>query len=170
LQELGILGLKVERWEEDGDGEGVLRHPSTYPYLSVSTPGVHDTSSVRGWWEEEQTNRESYCAAVGLDQCPEEFTTVVAEELIRRNLQSGSAICVFQIQDLFAMEEQLRVEDPADERINVPGTTNNDNWSYCLPVLLEDLLRTTHFTQRIHALIRENRGKSPHHSDEPAFP
>jgi 4-alpha-glucanotransferase len=164
LRELGILGLKVERWVEHTEGTGVLVHPSSYPYLTVSTPGVHDTSSIRGWWQEEQTNRQAYCEAVGTEECPPVLTPELAESVIRRNLQSGSAICVFQLQDLFSIEDDLRVENPDDERINVPGTSGDSNWSYRMPLLLEDLVRMKHFAQRIHELIQENRGKSPHAS------
>ena len=28
--------------------------PADAPYLSVVTPGTHDMSTIRGWWEEDR--------------------------------------------------------------------------------------------------------------------
>ena len=33
---------------------------SEYPYLSVCTPSTHDTSPVRGWWEESADQTQRY--------------------------------------------------------------------------------------------------------------
>jgi 4-alpha-glucanotransferase len=137
LADLGILSLKIERWETDEDGR--LKDPATFPYLSVSTPGVHDTSALRGWWEEEDWNRDSFSLDLEIDEIPSWLTPEVAKLILLRSLRSNSAIRVFQIQDLFAVTLDLRTLSPQGERVNVPGSVGSANWSYSIPILIEKL-------------------------------
>ena len=137
LADLGILSLKIERWETDEDGR--LKDPATFPYLSVSTPGVHDTSALRGWWEEDDWNRDSFSLDLAIDEVPSWLTPEVAKLILLRSLRSNSAIRVFQIQDLFAVTLDLRTLSPHGERVNVPGSVGGANWSYSVPILIERL-------------------------------
>lgn len=45
LAELEILGLRIQRMSDDPKRE--FNHPADYPYLTVCTPSVHDTSTTR---------------------------------------------------------------------------------------------------------------------------
>jgi len=154
LQSIGILSLKIERWEVDDEGR--LLDPSDFPYLSVSTPSVHDLSTLRVWWEE-NNERDTYFDALDVDgECPSYLTTEVAAAVIERNLRSNSAIVVFQIQDLFALVYDLRMDPPESERINVPGTIGDHNWSYRMPVTIE-ALKEHEIGTSISELISEHR-------------
>ena len=52
LQELGVPGYKVFRWERawKTDGHPFL-DPRHYAALSVTTTGTHDTESLAEWWD-----------------------------------------------------------------------------------------------------------------------
>jgi len=154
LEELGILSLKIERWEIDEDGS--LIDPAEFSHLSVSTPSVHDLSTLRVWWEENDEHL-AYFEKLGLEgECPSYLTVEVAEAAIARNLRSSSAVVVFQIQDLFSLCYDLR-RDPAEtERINVPGTVGDHNWSYRIPVTIEEL-REHELGSRVRSLIAAHR-------------
>ncbi len=70
LAELGILGLRIVRWsreyEQAGPGEpAAFIAPARYPPLTVCTPSVHDTSTIRGWWEEDAAERELFFRSLG---------------------------------------------------------------------------------------------------------
>jgi len=153
LEDLEILSLKSERWEVDGDGRIV--DPEDFPYLSVSTPGVHDTSTLRGWWEETDWDRALFAEDLGLDECPQWLTPQVARAVLDRSMTSNSAIRVFQIQDLFSLTLDLRSATPDEDRINRPGTTGNENWSYRIPISLSYL-----FSHEINAELRSLTGAS----------
>lgn len=156
LAELGILSLKIERWEEDDAGS--LIAPADFLHLSVSTPGVHDISTIRGWWEEGDWDRDGYWTLLGLDgDCPDYLTVAAAEAIIGRSLTSGSAVVMIQIQDLFALTYPLRMDPPDAERINIPGTIAESNWSYRMPVTVEWLLHDGDLAMTIHRLIAKNR-------------
>lgn len=45
LDALSILGLRIQRMPKDD--KLLFDHPVHYPYLSVATPSVHDTSTLR---------------------------------------------------------------------------------------------------------------------------
>jgi len=50
LKQLGILSLKVERWAKNYKVKpSLFIDPRKYPALSVCTPSVHDTTTLRGW-------------------------------------------------------------------------------------------------------------------------
>ena len=58
MKELGILGLHVQRMPADPAVE--FSHPNDAPYLSVVTPSSHDTSTMRGWWEEDRVRTQRF--------------------------------------------------------------------------------------------------------------
>jgi 4-alpha-glucanotransferase len=162
LSELGILGLRIPRWTRRWDEPGEPYIPlQDYPYLTVCAPSVHDTSTLREWWERED-GIDEFWEELGFEgERPTELTPERAEQVISRILETNSAICMFQIQDLFALSEDLRAEDPADERVNIPGTTNGFNWSYRLPVGIESLTDNTAFNTKIRALLEDRRSAEP---------
>ncbi len=70
LADLEILGLRILRWSREYGKAAPVRGPhsfprASYPRLSVRTPSVHDTSTLRGWWEEDQEEREAYYRFLG---------------------------------------------------------------------------------------------------------
>lgn len=162
LSELGILGLRIPRWTRRWDEPGQPYIPlNRYPYLTVCAPSVHDTSTLREWWERED-GVDDFWDALGFEgERPAELSAELAAEVISRILTTNSAICMFQIQDFFALSDDLRSRDPADERINIPGTTTEFNWSYRLPTRLEDLVDDTVLNAKIRDLVETRRSAAP---------
>ncbi|WP_018525695.1 4-alpha-glucanotransferase [Alkalispirochaeta alkalica] len=155
LGELGILSLRIPRWSHYWDRPGEPLIPlGEYPEASVCAPGVHDTSTLRGWWEGE-SGREELWAALnpGTDRpCPERFSPEVAREVYRGILACTSRIVVFQLQDLFALAPELLHEDPHQDRINVPGTANSFNWTWRMPLTIEALREEPALADQIRQL------------------
>lgn len=163
LAELEILGLKVERWSRDYDQpDAPMQDPQSYPLLSVCIPSVHDSSTLRGWWLELGDERGRYAERLGwpAEAVPETLTPELARAILRRNLDAASLLTVFQLQDLFALEPSLQLEDPNAERCNVPGTVADTNWTYRLPVSLSTLKAHTAFTTDLADVIAERRHRS----------
>ena len=160
LEQLGILGLKIPRWERARNPESPVEpfvHPGQYARHSVCAPSVHDTSTLREWWEYED-GREDFWHSMGLDSpCPVEYSTETAEKIISELLGTNSAIVVFQIQDMFALDDGYRVPDSREERMNIPGTVQDRNWSYRMPMSVADLRQNKGFTQKIRSLVSVRR-------------
>jgi 4-alpha-glucanotransferase len=160
LEELGILGLRVFRWTRRWNEDGQPYVPmADYPKLTVACPSVHDSSSLREWWESEADRPSVWGFArstLGRDlgPCPERLDPEQVEALLELIAVSASRFAVYPIQDLLAMSEALRPEDPKAERINVPGTVGAGNWSYRLPSTVDVVLADKKLAVKARALAK----------------
>jgi 4-alpha-glucanotransferase len=141
LTKLRILGLRVVRWARDWKKDGEPYFPfEEYPELSVCTPGVHDASTLREWWDRE-ADQEGFAAFLGLPSLPKVYNPGTAKVILQKTAAAASRFRVFQIQDLLHLSSRYYAPDPASERINVPGTVGEFNWTYRLPVSIEELAK-----------------------------
>ena len=63
-------------------------------------------------------------------------------------------------QDLFALHYDLRVLDPAQERVNVPGLQNEENWTYRMKPSIETLIAYDRFNDYLAEFIEQRRNKT----------
>jgi 4-alpha-glucanotransferase len=160
-----ILGLRILRWtrEWDSAGPGVpapVILPERYPALSVCTPSVHDTSTLRGWWEEDGAEREIFFSALGAKgSCPARMSPELLEQLVRWCCGAGSLLAVLQLQDLLDLDEKLWAPDPRTDRINVPGTVNETNWTWRMPLGLRALAARASLSARIRSIAGARRAR-----------
>ena len=139
LEELGILGLRVVRWARHWGEPGEPYIPlQGYPELSVCTPAVHDSSTVREWWERE-ADQDLFKTFLGESSLSAKYDPQAAKVVLGRIALARSRLCVFQIQDLLHLSSRWYAGDPASERVNVPGTINEFNWTYRLPATLKEI-------------------------------
>ena len=68
-----------------------------------------------------------------------------------------SLLCMFQVQDLLDLDQELWSADPGTDRINVPGTVTEQNWTWRMPISVEDLSRRTGLREKIRALADGRR-------------
>ncbi|MCX7023538.1 MAG: 4-alpha-glucanotransferase [Spirochaetes bacterium] len=146
LARLGILGLRIPRWTRSWGAPGdPFIPPTEYPELSVCAPSVHDTSTLRDWWEHEAGKYEfwqSLTASAGAPEgepCPEAWSPELALDLLLRLSGSTSRLLVTQVQDLLALSAAYAPADSRSERVNVPGTVNDFNWTWRMPATIETL-------------------------------
>lgn len=151
LTALGVPGYKVLIWEKD---ELVFRDPLGYPAVSVACFGTHDTAPVAVWWEglteaEREAVKKIPLLAAHAEELDPAFTPEVHRALFDALNASGSELVLFLIQDLLGTRE----------RINTPGTTGPQNWSYRLPGTADELRGDPHASQAM-AIARESIEKS----------
>ncbi|QWR76819.1 4-alpha-glucanotransferase [Candidatus Magnetomonas plexicatena] len=161
LEKLNILSLRVERWARDYHIESSpYIDPGYYPRLSVCSPSVHDTSVLRGWWEEGGWDKNQYYYLLNLHGgAPHHLTTEVSAAIIRRNMRSNSMLTIFPLQDFLAIHDDLRMPQPEDERVNVPGTVGASNWSFRMKDNVERLLNYDNYTNYLKSFIDERRNR-----------
>jgi 4-alpha-glucanotransferase len=157
LGKLKILGLRVTRWFRRWDQDGQPYVPfEEYPELSVCTPAVHDSSTVREWWERE-ANQEQFSGFIGVPSLPRVYNPGTAKMVLMKTATARSRFRVFQLQDLLHLSPQWYSADPAAERVNVPGTSNEFNWTWRLPASIaaigkdKDLIRAVLELTRVKA-------------------
>ncbi len=164
LSRRGILGLRIVRWSRAYDtapagSPAPFIPPSRYPRLSVCTPSVHDTSTIRGWWEEDAAERALYHASLATgEECPARMTPALLRRIFSHCLDAASALVMFQVQDILDLDEDLWSDDPRADRINVPGTLNDENWTWRMPLSTEALCGRQGLSSDLRALIEKRRG------------
>jgi len=154
LSRLQIFGLRVVRWFREWDKDGSPYVPFTdYPKLSVCTPAVHDSSTVRQWWEKE-ADQGQFAGFIGVPSLPKIYNPGTAKVILSKVASARSLFRVFQIQDLLHLSNNWYSDDPADERINTPGTQSENNWSYRLPAPVSDIAKDKELIAAVTELSR----------------
>ncbi|MDR2096694.1 MAG: 4-alpha-glucanotransferase [Treponema sp.] len=162
LAELNILGLRVIRWFREWDREGQPYIPfDAYPELSVCSGSVHDSSTLREWWDKE-ADQELFSGFIGVPSLPRVYNPGTAKIILQKTAAASSRFKVFPIQDLLHLSNTREwwAEDPASERINVPGTNNEFNWTYRLPVPIKEIEKDGDLIKAVQELAAICRGKA----------
>jgi 4-alpha-glucanotransferase len=142
LADLGMPGLRVPRWMRYWDEAGQPFKPlRSYPALSVCTPSVHDTSTLRGWWEEED-GRDGFAATYcpDLSPVPQKLDARAALAVLGALAKAPSMLYVLQIQDAIDASAKHRSKDPSVDRINVPGKVDGFNWTWRMGMDVDTLV------------------------------
>lgn len=155
LNSLNILSLRIERWARNWDAPySPYYSMDEYPRLSVCTTSCHDTSSLRGLWEEGDFDKDLYWAhAQQTGLAPDKLTPPVARNILAHVFSSNSLFCILPIQDYFALSSALTEGPASAERVNVPGTVGGANWTYRMPAAVEDLPTFTSLNSEIRKLV-----------------
>jgi 4-alpha-glucanotransferase len=119
LKELDVCGYKVMRWEKDGEK---YIDPSNYYPISLATTSTHDTEPMKSWWETIDKNEKIQFMNMltrNFSEIPKEYEKI-KDIVSSKILSSSSKFVIMTIQDIIASKD----------RINLPGTTGNHNWSW----------------------------------------
>ena len=155
MQQLNILSLEVQRMPKNPCETFV--NPKENPYLSVDTTSTHDTSTIRGWWEEngELTNR-FYREMLGHHEGAPYFAEPwVCKEIIEQHLKSSSMWVIIPIQDYIAMDGDFRWDQTQKEQINVPANSHH-HWCYKMHQSLEELNERQSLNETLHSMIKDS--------------
>ncbi|MCX7835495.1 MAG: 4-alpha-glucanotransferase [bacterium] len=113
-----LPGMKILQFAFFGNGSNSFL-PHHYPENCVAYTGTHDNNTTLGWYETEASEHEKdfarrYLGVSGHD---------IAWDFIRAIWRSNAHFAITPMQDILSL--------PSTERMNTPGTSNN-NWSWRL--------------------------------------
>lgn len=164
LDKVGIMSLKVVRWNRDWGADGQPYVPfGQYPEMSVCTTSVHDSPTLRQWWNNEKQSVEAYLKLIADSDTGNEsseplpdkdavFDEKTAAFCLESSARTQSAWFVNPLQDYLFLNQKYYKEQQDDERINVPGSVNSFNWTYRIPVSIADLLKDKTLIEAISAI------------------
>ena len=169
LSLLGINSLCVIRWCRDWAKEGQPFVPfAQYRKESVATTSVHDSSTLRQWWNDEKDGVRAYLnlwndgdknplfeSATPI-HADDQFSPDVALFLLQSAADCASAWYINPLQDYLFLDENYYLENPNDERINVPGSVNNFNWTYRMPVSIQALSKNEAIISKIQGIVSKH--------------
>lgn len=153
MQSLHILSLEIFRMPKVPQIPfGILKNN---PYESVCTTSSHDTSTLRGWWEEQHEDAcRYYHQVLHLEgDVPYFCEPWLCERILSDHLQSPSRLAIFPLQDWLSVDGGLRYENARGERINVPSDVQH-YWRWRMHIPLEDLLRASSLNGKISLLVQ----------------
>ncbi|MBN2805706.1 MAG: 4-alpha-glucanotransferase [Prolixibacteraceae bacterium] len=155
MHELNILSLEIQRMPKNPNIE--FGHPADAPYLSVCTTSTHDMSTIRGWWEENrEKTRRFYHHILGHNDVPPHFAEPwICREIINQHLYAPAMWTIFPIQDLIAMDGDLRWDETDKERINVPSDEKNQ-WKYRMILSMEELMKAEDFNRMLLEMVNRS--------------
>lgn len=171
LEELGITKLLVDRWtkfvptkkEKTRGFQEYWIEPWEYDPISVATPSNHDMPTLRGWWielgetEEGRKDRwEQFHRFGWRGEMPYQLNAGGVRFILKRNLESESVYAIFSIQDILDMNPLWQNPDPKEDRINLPGTFSDHNWSWRMSLSLEELRDAEKFNRDYESLIQKS--------------
>jgi 4-alpha-glucanotransferase len=155
MKTLGFLSMEVQRMPKATNVN--FFDPVNANYLTVVTPSTHDMSTIREWWEEDRgKSQQFYNDQLGqYGIAPHYAEPFIVRAVILQHLWSPAMWAVFQLQDLFGMDKHIRLENPAEERINVPGDSKH-YWQYRMHVNIEDLIHEDEFNGELLEMIQKS--------------
>lgn len=130
IAHLGVGGYQVLRWERAWHRPGrPFISPWDYPQRSVATTGTHDTEPMAVWWDEALPgDRQAlvellHRAGLGAWDSAAPWSHELRDAILRLMATASSDHLFFPIQDVFGWRD----------RINVPSTIGDHNWTWRLP-------------------------------------
>ena len=169
LEKLGILSLKILFWTREYEKPGEPFMPvSLYPFLSVATLSVHDSQVFGDWWENEasEEERKDLCRALSIAPVhSRNYGRETARYILEGLFSAYSYLCILQIQELLAVGDKQQ-RPFGEQRINIPGTVREENWSYRMPLSIEECMRDDLLCSTIRALAAKRREGSLTRSQE----
>ena len=155
LKKLNILSLRIERWARNWNAPySPYSEMDEYPRLSVCATSCHDTSNLRGLWQESDFDRDLYWSHAHLPgNAPAEITPSVARTILTHVFTANSLFCILPVQDYFALSASLSKCSPESERVNVPGTVGGANWCYRMPCSVDELMDYASLSSDIRMLV-----------------
>ena len=152
MNELRILSLELQQMPKDPSVKfGELWKN---PYRSVCTLSTHDMPTLRQWWDEDYDLTQEYYNSqlYRSGAAPHPLPGWLAREIITNQLTCPSMLCILSLQDWFAIDEKLRLEDANAERINIPANPRH-YWRYRMHLNIEDLIANKEYNDNIKELI-----------------
>ncbi|XP_039128706.1 LOW QUALITY PROTEIN: 4-alpha-glucanotransferase DPE2-like [Dioscorea cayenensis subsp. rotundata] len=160
MQELGLIGLRIQRMPSEPDLEFGI--PSQYSYMTVCAPSCHDCSTMRAWWEEDEERRWRYYKnVIGSDEVPPSHCDPdIAHFILQQHFEAPSMWAIFPLQDLLALKGEYTTHPAAEETINDP-TNPKHYWRYRVHVTVESLLSDEDLMMAIKDLVTSSGRSFP---------
>lgn len=156
LRALGISGTKVMRWERKWEEDKSFIPFNEYEPLSMTTVSTHDSDTLKLWWKLHPDEAEEFSRFKGWQFEPE-LTYARHYEILNDSHSTSSLFHINLLQEYLALFPGMTWENPEDERVNLPGTISEKNWSYKLRPSLEEIIGN----ESLGALLQDLAGKTP---------
>lgn len=152
LKKLAICGTKVMRWERRWLTDKSFIDPLEYEPESMSTVSTHDSETLQLWWSNQPKEAHLYAKTLGFNYYPE-LTNKERILILTACHNSGSLFHINLLQEYLALIPNMTWPNPKDERINLPGTVSEKNWTYRFRPTVEEIIENQILGSAMNALL-----------------
>ncbi len=155
MDRLAILRLIIQRMPSNHKIK--FAHPADAHYLSVCTTSTHDMATIRGWWEEDRkTTQLFFNQEMGnFGEAPLHAEPWVCQQMITQHMYSPAMWTVFPVQDLIALDEEVRWKETHLEKINEPSNVRH-HWKYRMFQSIDNLKKSERLNKLIKKLVEDS--------------
>ncbi len=140
LDEMGICGTKVMRWERKWKEKEHRYIPlQDYPPISLACVSTHDSETLALWWKNFDDEAKPFADEKHWTYTPE-LTHQQREEILWESHHCSSLLHVNLLQEYLALFPELVWPHPEEERINIPGKILPTNWTYRFRPSVEEII------------------------------
>eukprot|EP01118_Nematostelium_gracile_P001570 TRINITY_DN11645_c0_g1_i1.p1 TRINITY_DN11645_c0_g1~~TRINITY_DN11645_c0_g1_i1.p1 ORF type:complete len:572 (+),score=130.63 TRINITY_DN11645_c0_g1_i1:34-1749(+) len=158
LQKLGICGTKVVRWERKWDDgqQGPFFPTKKNNCDSMTTVSTHDSETLEQWWTQKKEEAKTYAQFKGWDYDDKALPENYRKEILTEVHSTPSLFHVNLFNEYLALVPLLVHQDPDLERINVPGTVVDTNWSYRMRPNLKEVVQNQELSRMVSACMNRS--------------
>jgi 4-alpha-glucanotransferase len=117
---------------------------------------------MREWWDKE-AEQVLFANFIGVPSLPKIYNPGTARTILSKIAASASRFRVFPVQDFLHLSNKWYAEDCSSERINIPGTVTEFNWTWRLPASPEEIAKD----EELIKIVRELAEIKPLQPAEP---
>jgi 4-alpha-glucanotransferase len=151
LKELGICSTKLLRWERRWEGDGEFVPYDQYEPFSITTLSTADTETTRLWWKNCPEESIPFAKFKGW-KYEREVSKEQLFEILYDSHHTSSRFHINLLHETLALFPEL-VGTPTEERINVPGTVDETNWSYRFKPSVEEIVEHKGLREALKRLL-----------------
>ena len=155
LSDLDILSLQIQQMPKIESEQFSDTGKAKYP--CVVMPATHDMAPVRLWWEQNKPAAQLFFNTILKEAgaAPYFCEPWVCKKIIELHLQSPAMWSVFLLQDLIAIDGNVRRAIPAEERINDPANPHQV-WNYRMHLTIEELMQADNLNDQLKQIIKDS--------------
>lgn len=152
MQELGICGTKVMRWERYWKENSRFIPIKEYLPISMTCLSTHDSPTLAQWWRDFPEEAKPLASEKKWAYSPT-LTLEQRTAILRDAHHTSSLFHVNLLQEYLALFPDLSYANIDEERINVPGKILSTNWTYKYRPSVEEILGHTRLKEEIKKIL-----------------
>lgn len=153
MKKLEIPGTKVMRWERVWNEDRRFIEIKNYPILSLTTVSTHDSEPLALWWRDKKDEAIDYAKSKGFDY--QEFITKEQQiSILKDSLHTSSLFHINLLQEYLSLIKGFTSDNLDDERINIPGSISDQNWTYRYKKSVEEIVNNDDLKKLLQILIK----------------
>lgn len=152
LRDLGICGTKVMRWERNWDVDKQFYPMDAYHPISMTTVSTHDSETLQLWWRNNSEEAQDFAQFKGWNYQPL-LSREYHKEILWDSHHSNSLFTINLLQEYLSLIPGLSWPTLEVDRINIPGTISDTNWSNRYKPSIEEITKNQTLTHLLKELI-----------------